>query len=108
MPCAPQEPGGAAARTNQLAQKLEKNVKNLEKPNACPFPLIPIKGSLEGHEKISEKKVGKTTRKEPRWIPFCGISQGETSPCTLQKPEGAAARTTQLAQKLEKTLKTYT
>jgi hypothetical protein len=34
-------------------------------------------------------------------------SRGIGVPCTPQKPEGAAARTTQLAQKLEKTSKTY-
>ena len=65
MPCTPQKQEGAAARTTQLAQKLEKTLKTQKKPNACPFPLIPIKGSLEGNEKISEKKVGKSTRKEP-------------------------------------------
>ena len=46
MPCTPQKPEGAAG----------KNVKNPEKPNACPFPLIPIKGSLGGNERnIGEK-----------------------------------------------------
>ena len=61
MPCTSQK---TATRATQLAQRLGK-IQKPAKPNACPFPLIPIKGSLEGHEKISEKKVGKTTRKEP-------------------------------------------
>ena len=55
MPCAPQKSKVAAARTTQLVRKLEKR-QTPRNPNACLFPLIPIKGSLEGHEKnIFEK-----------------------------------------------------
>jgi len=56
---------GGRCQNHPTRPEAGKHVKNPEKPNACSFPLIPIKGSLEGNEKISEKKVGKTTRKEP-------------------------------------------
>ena len=49
------------------------------------FPLIPIMANgffLEGNEGNMEeiggvRKVGKTSRREPGWVPFCGLSTGE-------------------------------
>ena len=38
MPCTPQKPEGATARTTQLAQKLEKTSKTY-KTERLPFPI---------------------------------------------------------------------
>ena len=57
--------------------------------------------------------MGKPLGKSPVEYHFVGChkeenySKGMGVPCTPQKQEGAAARTTQLAQKLEKKSKTY-
>jgi hypothetical protein len=78
------------------------------------FPLIPIEGSLEGYERNTREKGWENHWERaalnailwdfPRRNIILGVLE---MPCTPQKPEGATARTTQLAQKLEKTSKTY-
>ena len=65
VPCTPQKPEGAAARTTQVAQKLEKTSKTQKNRMLAFFHSFPSRvlwGEMKG---ISEKKVGKTTRKEP-------------------------------------------
>ena len=47
---------GGSCQNHPTRPEAGKNVKNTEKPNACPFPLIPIEGSLERDERnIGEK-----------------------------------------------------
>ena len=50
MPCAPQKPKLAAAKTTQLAQKLEIVFKKINSR------MIPIETSLEGNERNMEQK----------------------------------------------------
>ena len=50
MPCAPQKPKWAAAKTTQLAQKLEIVFKKINSR------MIPIETSLEGNERNMEQK----------------------------------------------------
>ena len=63
-------------------------------------------------KKYRRKRLGNPLGKSQVEYHFVGrykeehYSKGMGVPCTPQKPEGAAARTTQLAQKLEKTSKT--
>ena len=78
VPCTPQKPEGAAARTTQVAQKLEKTSKTQKNRMLALFHSFPSRVLWVEMKGISEKKVGKTTGKEPRWMPSCGISQGET------------------------------
>ena len=108
MPRTPQKSRWAAARTIQLAQKLETNSKTYKDR------MLTIVGQMKGiwatYGEIRENMKGSENhyRKEPGWILFCGISQGDKlfwgywmeMPCTSQK---TAARTTQLAQRLGKT-----
>ena len=48
--CTPQKTRGGSCQNHPTGPETGKHVKNLERPNACPFPLIRIKGSLEGNE----------------------------------------------------------
>ena len=75
MPCTSQNSKWAAARTIQLAHKLETNEKPIKTER------FPKKSSLEGNERNMEDEKGNMTgyekhyRKGPGWILFCGISQ---------------------------------
>ena len=77
IPCTPQKSKWAAARTIQLAHKLETNEKPIKTER------FPKKSSLEGNEGNMEEEKGNMTgyenqyRKGPGWILFCGISHGE-------------------------------
>ena len=114
VPCTSSKTRGGSCQNHPSRPEAGKNVKNPEKPNACLFPLIPIKGSLCGNERnIGEKgwenHWERATLNAISWdFPRRNIILGVLEmPCTPQKPEGATARTTQVAQKLEKTSKTY-
>ena len=114
MPCIPQKSMWEAARTIQLAHILETNEKPIKTER------FPKKSSLEGNKgNIGEKweiwQVRKiTTGKGQVEYYFVVFPTGKKIilgvleiPCTPQKPKWAAARTIQLAQKLEnmKTIK---
>ena len=47
---------GHSCQNHQTRPETGENVKHLEKPNACPFPLTAIEGSLEGNERNIEEK----------------------------------------------------
>ena len=109
MPCIPQKSKWEAARTIQLAHKLETNEKPIKTKR------FPKKSSLEGNEgnmgEIRGKydRLGKSLQERARlntilwYFPRGEIILGVLEiPCTPQKPKWAAARTIQLAQKLEK------
>ena len=98
MPCSSQKPKWAAARTIQVPQKLEKNWKTYQNRT------LPIKSSWEKNEGYKGEMMGNMKgwenrySREPSWIPFRPISQGEKTilgvlevPCTSQKPKWAAA-----------------
>ena len=123
VPCTPQKPEGAlhssktrggSCQNHPTRPEAGKNVKNPAKTECLPFLLIPIKGSLGGNERnIGEKGWENHWERAalnailwdfPRRNIILGVLE---MPCTPQKPEGATARTTQLAQKLEKTSKTH-
>ena len=77
MPRAPQKSRWAAARTIQLAQKLETNSKTYKDR------MLTIVGQMKGiwatYGEIRENMKGSENhyRKESGWILFCGISQGD-------------------------------
>ena len=68
MPCIPQKSKWEAARTIQLAHKLETNEKPIKTER------FPKKSSLEGNEGNMGEIRGNHYRKG---ILFCGISQAE-------------------------------
>ena len=112
MPCIPQKSMWEAARTIQLAHILETN-ENLSKPNASQKRVRwrEMKGILEKNGKYD--RLGKSLQERARlntilrYFPRGKIILGVLEiPCTPQKPKWAAARTIQLAQKLEKKWKT--
>ena len=75
MPCTSQNSKWAAARTIQLAHKLETIEQSIKTER------FPKKSSLEGNEGNMEEEKGNMTgyenhyRKGPGWMPFRGISQ---------------------------------
>ena len=122
MPGNPQKPKWAAATITKLAQNLARIVNRQWKPNISPFPTHSPYGQRRffglqwkeyGRNRGTKRKAGKISRREPGWVPFCGLSRGELilgvfeMPGTPQKPKWGAATTTKL-QKLaqKKTVKT--
>ena len=110
MPCIPQKSKWEAARTIQLAHKLETNETPI-KNRSLPKKRVSLEGNEGeyGRNKRNYDRLGKSLQERARlntivWY----FLQGEIIlgvleiPCTLQKPKWAAARTIQLAQKLEK------
>ena len=47
---------GGSCQNHPTRPETGKNVKHLENPNACLFPLIPIEGSLEGNKRNTREK----------------------------------------------------
>ena len=80
------------------------------------LPLIPIMANEGNMEEIGGvRKVGKTSRREPGWVPFWwAFDRGEIilevleMPGTPQKQKGAAATITKQIQKLAKKNKPVT
>ena len=111
MPCVPQKWKWAAARTIQLVQKLDK-LKNLSKPNASHQEFFWWKWRKYGRNSGNYERLRKSLQERARlntisWdFPRTEIIWGVLNmPCTSQKQKWAAARTTQLAQKLGKVFK---
>ena len=79
MPCTPQKSKWAAARTIQLAQKLETNLKTYKDRMLTIVLWRQMKGIWAKYCEIREHMKGKENhyRKRPGWILFRGISQGE-------------------------------
>ena len=112
MPRAPQKSNWAAARTIQLAQKLETNSKTYKDR------MLTIESSLEANERNTGEiwrnkgtceRLGKPLQERAKLNTILwDFSRGEIilgvleMPCTSQK---TAARTTQLAQRLGKNSK---
>ena len=82
MPGTPQKPKWAA--NHQISPETGKNCqKNKWNSNIShSFPLWPTGAFWNEMNGIWKKwggvrKVGKTSRREPGWVPFCGLSPGE-------------------------------
>ena len=73
VPCTPQKPEGAAARTTQVAQKLEKTSKTQKNRMLAFFHSFPSRVLCVEMKGISEKKVGKPLGKSPVECHFVGF-----------------------------------